>query len=84
MTIIRKLQEACGYDPLGEGAVDYLIAYKDELEDLVGRVDEVALANAGDPAAEAYRRRRGESTISAADVTGALFSMGFGEVPDGD
>lgn len=64
--LIEKLRDECGYDPDQDGSVDDLIAYKDALEDLLARVDEAARENAYGGA-------------SAADVTGALFNMGFGE-----
>ena len=82
MRLIEQLRASCHYSPDQESTVDQLIDYKDALEDLVGRVDELALANNGEPAAERYRAERCERTISAADVMGGLFSMGFGELPD--
>lgn len=84
MRLIDQLRADCGYHPEAEGSVDDLIAYKDALEDLIGRVDEVALANSGAPEAEAYRDRNDVYALSAADVMGELFSMGFGEAPEPD
>lgn len=79
--LITQLQEECEYDPEGEGSVDDLIGYKDALEDLVYRVDAIMLANSGHPDAVRFRNREGLSYMSAADVTGALFGMGFGTAP---
>lgn len=78
--VIETLKAECEYHELAEGPVDNLIEYKDALEDLVGRIDELMRLNSAAAEAEAWRRERGLGTLSASDVTGALFGMGFGEV----
>lgn len=83
MTILDKLRAETGYHPLDDGPVDYLIAYKDALEDLVGSVDELLLAHSGDPEAVAYRQRHGRADVRVTmiEVVEALLEMGFGEPP---
>jgi len=81
MSLIEQLQEECEYDPEGDGSVDNLIAYKDALEDIVGRIDGVLLCNSGTAVAAHYRAQHEYDCLSAADVCGALFGMGLGADP---
>lgn len=81
MSLIEQLQRDCEYDPEGESSVDELIAYKDALEDLVGSVDTLLLCNSGTAAATHYRAQNEYVYLSAADVCGGLFGMGFGADP---
>lgn len=68
MSIIDVLREECGYDDERDGSVDELIAYKDALEDVVARAEELLAEN-----------RKGQ--LSAADVTGGLWEIGFDPDP---
>lgn len=65
-----QLRKELGYDPDAESGVDDLIGYKDALEDLTYHIDVVL-------------RRNAEGEISAADVCGTLWDMGFDPNPDG-
>lgn len=64
--VVEKLRDASGYDPDAWGSIDDLIAYMYALEDLVGRIDEIATENA-------------HGRCSAADVCSQLFTDGFGD-----
>lgn len=66
--VTEKLRTEIGYDAMEDVPIDTLIAYKDALEELVDAVDEAMRSNAG----------KTDYRMSAADITGMLYSMGFG------
>lgn len=64
--LITKLQQDCGYSETEDCPVDALIDYKDALEDLVGRVDELL---------------SGDDDVNGGDLVEALTALGFGVEP---